>query len=338
MATTRTVTVKSSGGDYTSVATALSTETKDLVANDRVLVIEIYANAGVQSEINITGWTTDATRYLEIVAPVGERHVGVWDAAKSYFNATYASTVSVEANQFVKLSYLQVAHTRDGDPSVGGIEIYGSDGGKITITRPIVKRIAGSGSGTNNIGIKINIYSAPIIHILRPLIIDFTKGITKSTYATAAIELLIYNPTVIGHASYGMQMGGLAGSSYTYRVKNALIQGSGTDYEDAANSGAAKETVSILTQDASSPTVGLRSKTVTFVGSGDYTPDATDTAAKDAGTDLSADSYLPHSTDLADRTITGTWDVGALEYIAGGSGPSAAVLSNYRRTILLMTE
>jgi hypothetical protein len=86
--TQRIVTVKASGGDYTSLEAAIAGEQKSLVALDRQLTIQCYASAApdtAQVAIDVAdGWVTDATHYIDIVVPPSERHVGKFDPTKYY--------------------------------------------------------------------------------------------------------------------------------------------------------------------------------------------------------------------------------------------------------------
>jgi hypothetical protein len=322
MATTRTVTVKSSGGDYTDLATALSTESKNLVSLDRVLVIELYASAGAQAKFALSGWTMDATRYLKIVAPAGQRHAGLWTTGKSRIVDTsggYGTAIAtVNASDFVVFEGMQFEQQQGNNNEGKGIVVddVGS-GGILTLKDCIIRQAVGATTPAySNGGIHLFATGAHEVRVQRTLVNGFAWGIW-ARFSTAARTILLYNPTLVDGINGGIDFSGLYGATVA-RIKNALIQGSGTNFLDTV-SGITKDYVTILTQDTTSPTVGLRSKTVSFVGGGDYTPASGDTAAKDAGTDLSADSYLPHTTDLAGYTVSGSWDVGALEYQAAAT-------------------
>ena len=51
-----------------------------------------------------------------------------------------------------------------------------------------------------------------------------------------------------------------------------------------------------ISEDTSSPDAAFQEIVLTFAGAGDYALDSSDTAAIDAGADLSSDSMLPFST------------------------------------------
>src|SRR5438105_2119999 len=86
--TRRIVTVRSSGGNYTSLAAAITGERKNLVALDEQLTIQCYSSAApdtAQVQIFDTdGWVTDSTHYIDIVVPPSERHTGKFDPTKYY--------------------------------------------------------------------------------------------------------------------------------------------------------------------------------------------------------------------------------------------------------------
>jgi hypothetical protein len=61
----KTVTVKTSGGDYTSLNAALAGEAIDLVANTRILTIECYAFTDTTA-VTISGYTSDESYYVNM--------------------------------------------------------------------------------------------------------------------------------------------------------------------------------------------------------------------------------------------------------------------------------
>jgi hypothetical protein len=98
-------------------------------------------------------------------------------------------------------------------------------------------------------------------------------------------------------------------------LKNNLVQGSGIADYYLLN---VESSATNISQDGTSPDVGFADTTVTFAGAGDYHLHANSTAAKDVGTDLSADLVRPLSTDIdrQGRPSGAGWDIGADEYVA----------------------
>jgi hypothetical protein len=123
--TLRTVTVKASGGDYSSLSAAEAGEQGDLVSLDRQTDIACYAMTDT-TQCTISGWTMDATRYLRVYSPSGERHAGVWDSNK--YNLTLSTSGDpggclVVREAYTRIEYLQVRNTK-ASPGVYDCVIY----------------------------------------------------------------------------------------------------------------------------------------------------------------------------------------------------------------------
>jgi len=93
MATVVTKTVKpGGGGDYTSLQSWESANQKNLVSADEISRAECYAGGNLLSANNlgISGWTTDKTRYIDIVAADSHAHrsTGVFDDGYAYMKST----------------------------------------------------------------------------------------------------------------------------------------------------------------------------------------------------------------------------------------------------------
>ena len=75
MATTITHTLKSSGGDYTSIAAWEAAQNRDLVSADEIAVLECFNHwgTGLDEQLVIDGWTTDSNRFVKITVPQSER-------------------------------------------------------------------------------------------------------------------------------------------------------------------------------------------------------------------------------------------------------------------------
>lgn len=110
----RTRTVKSSGGDYTTLSAWEAGEQADLTSVNEIRRAECYVltgNAADTTAANISGWTTDATRYIAVQPSTANRHAGTWSTTKyrlSVGASTYA--LSIAANH-VRINGLQVERT-----------------------------------------------------------------------------------------------------------------------------------------------------------------------------------------------------------------------------------
>lgn len=75
MPTTVTSTIKSAGGDFSSLTAWEAAKQADIAAADQIQQAECYSFNDT-NPFTIDGWTTDATRYIRMYAASGERHDG----------------------------------------------------------------------------------------------------------------------------------------------------------------------------------------------------------------------------------------------------------------------
>ena len=154
-----------------------------------------------------------------------------------------------------------------------------------------------------------------------------------SGFSSTVAACAIYNCTFVNKAtnrtlfsSANINVGAVV------KLRNLLLQCPTGALLNYASDGAAT-TSTILTQDASAPGTALDNMTVTFVDAAnwDYHLSASDTSAKNAGTDLSGDATYPFSTDCDVATRSAPWDIGSDE-VAGGS--SATVITGLGRRMV----
>ena len=273
-------------------------------------------------------WVTDATHRIRVRLN-GTGAGAKWDTSKYYLSADPAYDVGVLSIGKVldlTLQDLQIEAT-GGDMSSGNQAVHtGNFASRLHLVRGFYRTTNTTGGAWDETSVIV-------------------------TRSTGAFELWMQNVTVVVGSGTALQIGGYSatvaaaniynctfinrGSNFlvfdtancdigtTARYRNLLIQGATGANLNYESSVPGPTTSTILTQDASSPTVGLRSLTPTFVDATnyDYHLTSTDTGAIDDGTNLSGDATYPFSTDGDTNTRSGTWDVGADEYAAGG--PSA---------------
>lgn len=312
MPTLRTVTVKSSGGDYTSLSAAEAGEQADLVTLDRQLDIACYAMEDT-ARVLFDGWTTDATRYIRVYTPASERHDGKWNASKYRLNITTAAFFT--ATDFLELHTrvegLQISVTPDGNGRIA----VGMTGG-CRIGGCVIRSLAGSFSGQRGI---VSDHSLGHAYVYNNVIYSDSRstgdGVSLST-GNFTYKPFVYNNT-IHNFNVGLQRD--AGNGVV--AKNNLVQSCTTCYGSTYDAASTNN----VSEDATSPNASLRNRSATFVdeASFDFHLASGDTAARDAGADLSADAALSFTTDIDGQTRSGTWDVGADEYVAPAGGGSA---------------
>lgn len=317
MPTIITKTVKSSGGDYSSLISAEAGEQGDLVALDRQLNIECYSfDDNNSSQFSLDGWTTDTTRYVKIYTPSTERHDGKWNTSKYRFRVTsgFAGFFnSFKINEdYTIIDGLQVSAEPDSGNSRGAVQISDTTAG-CRVSNNVIRVVPGV-SQTSHLGIALghsggNVFAwNNIIYLTGGTPTSSSEGVKNDT-GNFTYNCYCYNNTVYGWAT-GIHK--IAGNAIV--AKNNLCNGNTTDYSGSFDA----SSVGNISEDTTSPNSSLRSKVVTFVDEAnfDLRLDSSDTSAKNAGTDLSGDSALPFSTDIVGSARTVLWDIGAWEIVS----------------------
>lgn len=302
MAVTITKTVKSAGGDYTSLSAWEAGQQGDLVTLDEIHQAECY-NFSDTTAVTFAGWTTDATRYLRVYTPAAERHTGVFGTGyRLIASAAFGNTILVSAGaDHARFEGLIV----EANGNVGVPLNIGSTSGEKQISLCLFR-----GSTTPDYGISLpNDFGT--VKIWNCVVgTNFDKGIWMA-FGNAGSTLVLYNNTVLGNRTNGIIVAG----NHTHYLKNNCVQGTATNYTVSTVTSATN-----LSEDTTSPEVALRSKVVSFVdeANNDLHLASDDTSAKDAGTDLSGDAQLAFSDDIDGAARVAPWDIGADETAAGG--------------------
>lgn len=326
MPTTVTSTIKSSGGDYSSLSAWEAAKQANIVTADQIQVAECYSFEDT-SQVTIDGWTTDATRYISINTPSAERHDGKWNTSKYRLvvSGSYSGVIVVRES-YVRIDGLQVHNTIV--EAASGITFPNIDfttSSDVRISNCIVRGT----TDTDGIGTTVGIGSTSNIGgdnlrywIWNCIIYDFKtssgstagNGIQQGTFnQSSSVE----NCTV-----YDCDTGILAGTSGTRNIYNCLVQSCATDYSGTWSAG-----TNNASEDGTHPGTSGQTGTATFVNaaSDDFHLDSADTVAKDNGADRSAGT-IAFSTDIDGATRSGSWDIGADEITAGGGAAFSGII------------
>jgi hypothetical protein len=302
----RVVTVKSSGGDYSSLNAALVGESGDLVSLDRQLRIDCYSFADTTAADSGFGWTTDATRFVTVAAV--NNHFGLYGgpAGTTSYRMEPASGAAL-------ISRFHNAVLRGLSANNAALDYcYRSRGDAITIDRCIgtcpgatafFLEIGASGILTNCLGyLSENGFQ--------------WNGTTGTFYC--------YNCT-----SYGNNDDGFSTFVTGVVLKNCLSASNvvngfeelGNPFDASSATNASSDSVATAPSLASSTRIN---QVFTFVDATahNYHLAATDAGAKGFGTDLSGDTHAPLTVDIDNATVSGTWNIGADQ----PSTPSVTVL------------
>jgi hypothetical protein len=308
--------------------------TTDLAGGNYILNIPCYYDSGSDTaDVTISGYTTGASNYIKIYTPnntstevnQSQRHNGMWSStAYNITHTPFASNYFIISNSHVKVIGLQIFGANLGGDANTILVLGGAYSG-IEISSSIIRGAGNTAAGTNN-GIHIaSNTDGSTIKLYNNLIYDQKNRAIFANY-TDGSTIYVYNCTIIG-PSAGTNTGIDSLGENTFIVKNTIVQG-WTDGFSGTFDASSTNNISDRADDAPGSNA-KNSTTVLFMNSasGNYHLSSLDSAAKNAGVDLSADANVPFNYDIDGQTRTGTWDIGADEYVVEGSTPNAKVFT-----------
>jgi hypothetical protein len=305
--------IKPSGqsGSYTTLATWEAGENTDLVAVNKSIVAEIqgdWSGGPDTTAVTVSGWTTDATRYIEIRTDSANKAGTEWDASK------YAHQLNTTSGYGF---YVQVSYTR-----ISGIQSYLTNpafAGRISNFRSAGTGVAFSACFARGPGVYTSgehwggfyTWTGNVdVTYVNCIAYSCLKGVsptgTGNGFVSSVGLATMYNCT-----AYDCDLGFWPFSG-TFVVKNCLAQNCIDGFLGTFGA-ASTSNCSDLATDApgTSPVTG----TVTFVSATDFALSPYDTVALGAGTNLYADATLPVTTDILGNSrgdATGAkYDIGA---------------------------
>lgn len=310
MATERLKTIKSSGGDYTSLSAAEAGEDDlgDLVTRDEWMHFVCYPMEDTTAVI-IWGFTTDATTHYVEVSP-SQNHNGKWNDSLYRIGVANAPVINIY-DSYVRINGLQLYNSVS---AVNGRCItcnQSTTTNDIRVSNCIMR--ANGASGSYYYGGIVSADSKTNWKIWNNIIYDFINGTSFSAGITInGNSGEIYNNTVVN-----CYIGIWSSATGVVVAKNNLIKGSGNSYTyigtfaDGTDYNATDSTDSI-----GKGSNNRTSQTFTFVDADndDYHLASNDAGAKDYGVSDPGSGLF--SDDIDGQTRSGTWDIGADEYVS----------------------
>jgi hypothetical protein len=312
----KTITV-GPGKTYASLQQALSDEkvyNPDLVAMGGILNIVLYAFADTSS-VSVSGFTTDATHYINIYTDTTARHAGVWNSNKYTLTRTSLGTVITVTTPYTRITGLQISSSPNSNSSLDSSGIK-ADASPMTAVSNIIRCTSPTRTQMTH-GIETTDTAAGgTHHIYNNIIYGFSTSNAFSGGITCQDKnpSYIYNNTICD-CKVGIRLSA-TDSPYGYAINN-LIYNCPTPF----NNGSAATSVCgyNATDGASWGTnydgfTGDRlSQIFSFVNTGvfNYLLTTIDTGALTYGADLSADAYCPFDVDILGTTRTVPWSIGA---------------------------
>lgn len=302
MATLRTVTVKISGGDYTSLSSAVATEctSVNLVSLDRQLDIVCDAILDTTRVTIPSTCTTDATRYVRIVGPA---HLGVVaNAYRLHPTADFNKAFTIQT-AYVHLVDISVQHeSTAGNTSNGDSAVYydpPSATAQLLLDKLLCLKSAHQGV----------IVAQGVIKAKNSAVVASTTAMEIGDNTGSSLSTYVYNCVLKGGTGAGLEKlgNGTTQATNCYAASDstsAYLQSTGTltrttCASDDATGSAGLQSITYSTANFTNVTAGTENFQL-----------VTGSSLIRSGTDLSADAALPFSTDMYGDTRTAPWDVG----------------------------
>jgi len=294
--------------------------TYNLVTGDYQLNIPCYYDSGSDTTTaQMVSYTTDATRFIKIYTPTNsttevnqsQRHQGT--ATSGGYVLAPASGAGIDANH-AGVQWAIMHLVIDGlvveTINANGISLGSNVAGSYVVKNCIVHTSSASTEWLTGIGAYLS--AGKTAYLSNNVVYGFS-GSNNFGIVAGLSSAYISNTTLYGNAT-----GIIATTDSTVYAKNVLSYNNSLDFTVYSSGSYDASSANNISKDSSAP--GSNSKinqTVSFVDTTnkDFHLLPTDTAAKDAGTDLSADANSPFATDIdgEGRPIGASWDIGADE-------------------------
>jgi len=276
-------------------------------------------HAADTTAVVIDGWTDNATCFITIES--ASSHGGLWNDSIYRLAPVIANAGSAIKNleHYTRVIGLQVSTANAGDwYTTYGIFYFDVLGG--IIARNLIKGPSGCASSAvrgifveyNNTGSTAYVYNN-IVYDVKASSDDQTSISIRADNTSGAVR--VFNNTI-----YGGNVG-IAGDAKTY-TRNNLIAACTTATSGLTAGNNDYNATNLSALGYTTQTHDQVSKTFTFVNSGakNFHLASNDAGATGLGVDLSGDAnYLSLSTDIDGQTRSGSWDIGADEYVAAVS-------------------
>lgn len=296
-------TVKSSGGDYSSLSAWEAGQQKTVAGGDRE--IAECDNFSDTTTVTIDGWTV--TGEIVIKAAVGHKHTGTRGTGYRLVTGGAVDSLTVNENN-VTLDGLELTYT--GTTSLtGGLKT------NTLATGLLVKDciIEGTTSPALAAWFYFAANNTSNYKCVNSRFIGHDYGVAAD-YGTG----VFYNCTIVGKTNNAIYSG-----DGDCTAKNCYMHSAGTVFNDSGSGGFTFTTCKHSTAQSITGSTGSTAySTANFVnvtaGSEDLRL-VSGSALIDAGADLSGDANYAFSTDFDGTTRSGTWDIGFDEYVAAAT-------------------
>jgi hypothetical protein len=348
---TRYVNAGSSGGDgttqaltgstaaYASLAAWQAARFRNLVSADEIeeVICEGSTEDAITATLLLSGWTTDATRYVSIKAGPNDRATTKWSNSKYRITLTPTgggNTIENSSILYLRIDGLQIGFsvasfnsaTRAGYVLFLNNLVSGTSGSDCRVSNCYLRYFGASGWSAITAGSywggvmaapgTTSANPVPNFYIYNNVIsyeVTVASSWTANTYGIRSEyrdqNVYIYNNTIVGAWRIGIS--GDNNNTRYHHLRNNLIYGCGVD---STNEYAARCDYNATDRSSLGYTANTHdrvSQTFSFVASDDFALTSSDTGAKGYGvTNPGSDLYI---VDINGNSRTVPWDIGAYE-------------------------
>jgi hypothetical protein len=294
-----TIHIAASGGDYTSLATALSAEAKDLVAAGDSYIFDCTGILNTSAITMGAEWTTDSTHTITIQATGANRHTGKRGTGfRIVGDFSWSHAIRI-MTPYVTLDGIAVSNI-GGTSNQQGIRILDAAG--VKVLNCLVYDTTSQG------------FSFLGSSVISANCVSISCGIGFMIGNASGYTFHVYNATALTNG-YGFYVD----SWGTVHLTNNYAGGSVTeDYHAEANAGITYTTCHSEDGTGTTTTTSIASCNFTNVTSGSEDINITaGSALATVGTDLHEDTSYAFSTDYAGTARpNGSWCVGAMQLVS----------------------
>jgi acid phosphatase family membrane protein YuiD len=321
----------------TGVFGASYINTTDIVAGNYIVNVPCYYDSAADTAaVTLSGETTGPQNWIKIYTPTNisteannsQRHSGKWDTTKYRLDINSGNVAITSNVNYIIFDGLQIKETASSGAAPHGVQFGGTASNQPTNIVISNNIIAGNFSGSASGGKAIISYWGSSSSGTYKIWNNIIYGWVNSTNDLAGMRIDNGTAYIYSNTVYNCYRGyNLSNNSGTIIAKNDIAQNTGL----AGFTGGPVDNSSDynISDHADAPgTPGSHNKnstTVSFVDATnkDFHLASADTAARNAGVNLSADTNFAFSTDI-DGNGRGTWDIGADE---GSNEMVATVMS-----------
>ncbi len=283
--------------------------------NNQIWNLACYADAADNTPVTLTGWTTDTGNYIRIFTPVlpteagaSQRHNGRWDSAAYRLEIADSDALALQVNH-VRLEGLQarIVSVANNDDDVIYVHPPGSNA-DVRIDCGVFRGVTATPYDWHS-GVGLYDAGSGTLRVWNCVFYDFRGNATAEAMEIFDGEFNIFaSNNTMARCDIGLWQGQGNVTAMNNIAQNCNDGFLGTFY--------ALSDYNLSDLPADAP--GANSKnsaavSFTDAAAGDFHLSPADTAAKDSGTDLSADGDLAFSDDIDGQTRDWAWDIGADE-------------------------